>query len=169
MGRWSARLAPAFLRFAEVQDGQNVLDVGCGTGILSSALVSFGASIVTGIDPVQTYVSFAREAVSTRRAQFKVGVAESLPCADGAFDAALALLVLRTSATPGKPSARWRELPGQAASSRHVNGTFKTACQCCKQLKWWLQMPCSVSGAELRLQGMQHLMFYRPCGGAAEC
>src|SRR4029453_11036609 len=96
MGRWSARLAPSFLRFAEVQDGQNVLDVGCGTGILSSALVSFGASIkVTGIDPVQTYVSFAREAVSTRCAQFEVGVAESLPFADGAFDAALALLVLQ--------------------------------------------------------------------------
>jgi hypothetical protein len=38
----------------------------------SSALVSCGASFkVTGIDRVQTYVSFAREAVSTRRAQFE--------------------------------------------------------------------------------------------------
>jgi SAM-dependent methyltransferase len=147
MGRWSARLAPSFLRFAEVQDGQNVLDVGCGTGILSRALVSFEASVkITGIDPVQDYVSFAREAVSTRRAQFEVGVAESLPFADGAFMRRSLFSCRRTSGTRGKRSARWRELPGQAVSSRHVNGTFKTACQrshCSdRQLKRWPQLPC---------------------------
>ena len=45
MGRWSARLAPSFLHFAGVGDGQHVLDVGCGTGSLSRALVSSGGAI----------------------------------------------------------------------------------------------------------------------------
>ena len=43
MGRWSARLAPAFLRFAQVKEGQHIVDVGCGTGVLSRAVISSGA------------------------------------------------------------------------------------------------------------------------------
>jgi ubiquinone/menaquinone biosynthesis C-methylase UbiE len=30
MGRWSARLAPLFVEFARVRDGDRVLDIGCG-------------------------------------------------------------------------------------------------------------------------------------------
>ena len=30
MGRWSRKLAPLFLEFVGVQDGEKVLDVGCG-------------------------------------------------------------------------------------------------------------------------------------------
>lgn len=63
MGRWSAQLAPSFIKFAGIEDGQRVLDVGCGTGSLSSALLSTGTGIrVVGVDPVPAYVTFAREA-----------------------------------------------------------------------------------------------------------
>jgi hypothetical protein len=31
MGRWSRRLAPAFLEFAGIEDGARVLDAGTGT------------------------------------------------------------------------------------------------------------------------------------------
>jgi cyclopropane fatty-acyl-phospholipid synthase-like methyltransferase len=37
MGRWSRRLAPLLVRFAEVREGDSVLDVGSGTGALSVA------------------------------------------------------------------------------------------------------------------------------------
>ena len=101
MGRWSARLSAFFLDFAEVQDGQHVLDVGCGTGSLSRAVVGIGeASKVRGVDPVPAYVAFARETVPELRAQFQVGHAESLPFPEHTFDAALALLVLQDFADP---------------------------------------------------------------------
>lgn len=96
MGRWSARLAPSFLRFAEVRDGQHVLDVGCGTGNLSRALVSLGPTItVAGLDRATEYLTFAQEAAAHPRARFQLGAAESIPFPDAKFDAALALLVLQ--------------------------------------------------------------------------
>jgi len=103
MGRWSARLARSFLHFAGVRDGQHVLDVGCGTGSLSRVVLASGATIkVTGLDPVATYVTFARHAMPESRAQFQIGNADALPFLDQSFDAALALLVLQDLSDPGK-------------------------------------------------------------------
>lgn len=96
MGRWSARLAPEFLRFAQARDGQHVLDVGCGTGVLGRALISCGAAVrVTGVDPSPDYLAYAARSMPGDRVRLQQGRAEALPYADGAFDTALALLVLQ--------------------------------------------------------------------------
>jgi ubiquinone/menaquinone biosynthesis C-methylase UbiE len=101
MGRWSSRLASSFIQFAGVGDGQRVLDVGCGTGSLSAALLLVGPAVgVVGVDPVPAYVSFTREAVADRRADFQTSTAEAMPFPDAAFDAALALLVLQEVVDP---------------------------------------------------------------------
>lgn len=103
MGRWSARLAPQLIDFAGVWDGQRILDVGCGTGNLSHALVSNGATThVVGVDPVEAYVSFARQAVPHPRARFEISAAESLPFRDESFDATLSLLLLQDLADPNR-------------------------------------------------------------------
>jgi ubiquinone/menaquinone biosynthesis C-methylase UbiE len=103
MGRWSARLAPSFIRFAGVEDGQRVLDVGCGTGSLSAALLLAGPAIqVLGVDPVPAYVAFARQAVGESRAEFQTSTVEELPFPEAAFDAVLACLVLQEVADPAR-------------------------------------------------------------------
>ena len=106
MGRWSARLAPAFLRFVGLKHAHRVLDVGSGTGILARAAISAGlAAELVGIDPVPEYVAFARQAVPRGRVEFHVGHAASLAFPDGSFDAALSLLVLQEFADP-RPAVR---------------------------------------------------------------
>ena len=99
MGRYSVPLAPLFAEFAKVDAGQKVLDVGCGPGALTSELVRrLGPSSVVAVDPSATFVTAARE----RHPEIVVrqGAAERLPFDDGAFDAALAQLVVHFMTDP---------------------------------------------------------------------
>jgi SAM-dependent methyltransferase len=99
MGRYSAPLAPRLAAWAEVVEGQRVLDVGCGPGALTTELVGrLGPAAVTAVDPSEPFVAAARErnpGVSVERAS-----AEHLPFPDDAFDAALAQLVVHFMADP---------------------------------------------------------------------
>jgi SAM-dependent methyltransferase len=93
MGRYSSRLAPGFARFAGVEAGQRVLDVGCGPGALTTELVRLlGPAAVSAVDPSEPFVEAARE----RNPEVRVerAPAERLPFSDGEFDAALAQLVV---------------------------------------------------------------------------
>jgi ubiquinone/menaquinone biosynthesis C-methylase UbiE len=61
MGRWSRQLAPLFVDFIGVRDGEKVLDAGCGTGSLSATLAKVtGASKIVGIDPSKGFIEYAR-------------------------------------------------------------------------------------------------------------
>jgi SAM-dependent methyltransferase len=91
MGRWSRRLAPLFVTFAGITEGDRVLDVGSGTGALSAAAAAIESVQVTGIERSAVYVAYAREHVDGR---FEVGDALALPFSDDAFDRALSMLVL---------------------------------------------------------------------------
>ena len=93
MGRWSRRLAPLLVAFGGVHEGDIVLDVGCGTGALSSAAAGVPGVRVTGIDPAAGYVRRARAAAGDR-VRFQVGDARALPYPDATFDRALSLLAL---------------------------------------------------------------------------
>ena len=99
MGRYSVPLAPAFADFAGVDAGERVIDVGSGPGALTTHLVDLlGPTAVTAVDPSESFVEAARErhpGVTVERAS-----AEHLPFPDGAFDAALAQLVVHFLADP---------------------------------------------------------------------
>ncbi len=95
MGRWSRRLAEPFLEFSGHADGEQVLDVGCGTGSLTFALAQ-RAKVrgICGLDFSPTYIDYATRRNRDPRIEFRVGDACALPFADGAFNRTLSLLML---------------------------------------------------------------------------
>lgn len=95
MGRWSRQLAPVFLKFAGVGDGDRVLDVGCGTGSLAlAAAAAMRSSRIVGVDPSAAYIEHARTRTADGRVTFQVADAQALPFSKASYDASLALLVL---------------------------------------------------------------------------
>ena len=95
MGRWSRLLASAYVSFAEVKDGERVLDVGTGTGALAAALeAKTRTSEIVGVDPSAGFIAHAKKAAGSPRLHFEVGDGQALPFADASFDQAMSLLVL---------------------------------------------------------------------------
>jgi SAM-dependent methyltransferase len=93
MGRWSRVLAPLFVDFGGVEPGNDVLDVGCGTGALTFAAAEVPDVRVVGVDPSSGFVQAAQRADS-QRVRFQVGDASALPFPDAGFDRTLSMLVL---------------------------------------------------------------------------
>ena len=94
MGRWSRQLAPLFLEFVGVRDGERVLDVGCGTGALTSTLASMTrAAKIVGIDPSAAFIRAARSQIVDPRVTIELGDAQNLPYADASFDRCLSFLI----------------------------------------------------------------------------
>src|SRR5207244_8673204 len=94
--RWSRRLVEMFRDFTGFNDGDRLLDVGCGTGALAmTAAARTSRSEIVGVDPTETYVAFAREHASVPRLRFEVGDARALTYANATFDRTLSLLVLQ--------------------------------------------------------------------------
>lgn len=91
MGRFSFRLGPPFADFARVASGQRVLDVGAGTGALTSELVRRGA-VVSAAEPSPSFVATLAQRLPG--VDVRAATAEELPWPDETFDAALAQLVL---------------------------------------------------------------------------
>lgn len=131
MGRWSRRLAPLFIDFCGCAAGEQVLDVGCGTGSLTAALVARAApKRVCGVDLSPAYVEHAARHQFDPRIEFKVGDACALPFDDASFDRVLSLLVLHFVPRPERAIAEMRRVarPGStvAAAVWDARGGFVT-------------------------------------------
>jgi SAM-dependent methyltransferase len=95
MGRWSRPMAQAFIAWFAASPAGRWLDVGCGTGALTAAVLDEANPIaVVGIDPSAEFLGTAQTLVADPRARFEVGNASALPVASGGFDAVVAGLVL---------------------------------------------------------------------------
>jgi ubiquinone/menaquinone biosynthesis C-methylase UbiE len=93
MGRWSSRLAPLFMEFAGIKAGDQVLDVGCGTGVMTQAAAQLGANAV-GFDMSEQYLTYARAHRPHQNARYEQGDARKLPYPDSTFDAAISTLAI---------------------------------------------------------------------------
>jgi SAM-dependent methyltransferase len=103
MGGWSRQLAPVFLEFVGLEEGDSVLDVGSGTGALSAAVLAETESTrVVGIDPSTAYVTYAESRTDNDRGTFEVGDAQELRFSDATFDKTLSLLVINFIPDPHK-------------------------------------------------------------------
>lgn len=120
VGRWSRRMAPEFVAWIGASPGSRWLDVGCGTGALTEAILA-GAepSKVVGVDPSPEFVAFATDAFDDRRASFYVGNAMKLNFEATEFDVAAAALVLNFVPEPSVAAAEMRRVvrPGGSVAA----------------------------------------------------
>lgn len=95
MGRWSRRIAPRFLEWLGAPRGLDWLEVGCGTGALSAAVLArCDPNGLVAIDPSEGFIAKARANVPDARVAFRVGDAQALPLENGSRDVVVSALVL---------------------------------------------------------------------------
>ena len=113
VGRWSRLVAVRFLAWLDPAANLEWLDVGCGTGALSAAILEKAyPSYLTCIDPSPGFIEYARARIADPRATFGIGDAMALPVESTHFDAAVAGLVLNFVPEP------WRAVREMARAVR---------------------------------------------------
>ncbi len=106
IGRWSRLVVREFLDWLNVPASKHWLDVGCGTGAITSAILERALpDSVKGIDPSEGFVKYAREQIKDQRANFETGDARSLPFETESFDAVIAGLILNFVPEPAQALA----------------------------------------------------------------
>lgn len=110
MGRWSRLVATAFIDGLDREPGARWLDVGCGTGALTEAIVDrAGARSVYGVDTSPAFIDLAAERLDGR-AELKVASGEELPFQDGQFDVVVSGLALNFMPDPHAALSEWRRV-----------------------------------------------------------
>lgn len=120
MGRWSKKAGETFIAWLRAGNGLRWLDVGCGNGAFTEEIVNRCApAAVTGIDPSEGQIAYARTRPGTRSVEFHVGDSQALPFADGSFDMATMALVIAFVPDPAKGVAELARaiLPGGMAAA----------------------------------------------------
>jgi len=89
----------SYLDLLGIKEGDRVLDVGCGSGVVTRAIARRVGPMgrVVGVDPSASFLTVAREIADAsdvgERIEFREGSAKALPFHDGEFDAAIAVTV----------------------------------------------------------------------------
>jgi len=90
MGRWSRLLAHEFLNWLNLPPNLRWLDVCCGSGVLTEAIVDrFAPARVAGVDASSQQISFALTHRARPAVSFETGDATALPFAEASFDVAV--------------------------------------------------------------------------------
>ena len=116
MGRWSRELARAFIMWLGVPPGRHWLEVGCGTGALTSGILEIGrpASVVA-TDSSEQFVAHARATLPDDRVQFLTASADKLPAKADGYDVVASSLVLNFISNPRAALRAMRSLAADHA------------------------------------------------------
>ncbi|HVJ22584.1 MAG TPA: methyltransferase domain-containing protein [Burkholderiales bacterium] len=110
VGRWSRQLAPRFLSWLALPRGRRWLDVGCGTGALSAAILEHCApASLAGVEPSPGFLASARQNLAGKAALHQ-GSAESIPLDNASVDAVVSGLVLNFTKEPRAALAEMRRV-----------------------------------------------------------
>lgn len=94
-GRWGRMVAGEFVQWLRMPEARAWVDVGCGTGELTRAILQHAnPHSVTAVDLAEGFIEYARANTADERATFIVGDACAIPIADASTDCVIAGLVL---------------------------------------------------------------------------
>ncbi|WP_348657641.1 class I SAM-dependent methyltransferase [uncultured Sulfitobacter sp.] len=94
MGRWSSKIATMFLEWVDPPANLAWLEIGCGTGALTAAVLSQASpSSILSTDRSHDFVAHAKREIKDDRATFQVADAIALPCPDASMDVVTSGLV----------------------------------------------------------------------------
>jgi len=95
VGRWSRLVAAEFVPWLRVPSGATWVDVGCGTGELTGAILRMATpNRVISLDPSEGYLDYARASITDPRADFRRGNDQDVRLLGLAADAVVSGLVL---------------------------------------------------------------------------
>lgn len=110
MGRWSKLVADQFVDWLSPQPGLQWLDVGCGSGALSEAIINrHNPESVIAIDQSEGFVHTAQQRLGSR-ASCRIGNALSLPLDDNSINITVSGLVLNFIPEPDKALAEMQRV-----------------------------------------------------------
>lgn len=95
VGRWSRLIARQYIPWLQIPKGASWLDVGCGTGIVTEAILHDAGPVrVVGVDRSDDYISEAGRHFGGEGVVFDVGDAQALPSEARTFDVFVSGLLL---------------------------------------------------------------------------
>lgn len=107
MGRWSRPIAEQFLSWLAPPPGARWLEVGSGTGALTSAIARLAEpGSIVAVEPSESFRQLAKEQLPAPEVRFIAGDAEQLP--GGEYDYVVSGLVLNFISDPGEALRRFR-------------------------------------------------------------
>ena len=103
MGRWSRLLAQELLEWLNLPKDLRWLDVCCGSGVVTEAVVERNAPTgIVGVDVSPEQINFGRQHRARPNVTFEIANAMALPFTDASFDVAICGLGLNYIPDPGK-------------------------------------------------------------------
>ena len=116
MGRWSSLVAESFTDWLSLPPGLEWLDVGCGSGALSEAVINkHKPEKVTAIDQSEGFIETTQKRLGNR-AKCRVGNAFDLPLEDSSVNVAISGLVLNFLPEPEKALSEMKRVTTSGGS-----------------------------------------------------